>query len=197
GDVVVIGTYLSLWVTQAGIAQGMTAAEAQGRAGIEFAIVAGAALVAAPLLGILNDRIDRVAALVVGMLFATIGYLVFGAQTNPLGEMSLYLAVLLGVGQMSSILAGQTLISQEADPRIAGSVIGVFSFFGAIGTLVGGWLGGQLFGLWRPGAPFLLMGGFNALVFLAALFVLATQRRRTSAGTGDLLASAAVNRKDG
>ena len=196
GDVVVIGTYLSLWITQAGIAQGMTAAEAQGRAGIEFAIVAGAALVAAPLLGILNDRIDRVAALVVGMLFAAIGYLVFGAQGNPLGEMSLYIAVLLGIGQMSSILAGQTLISQEADPRIAGSVIGVFSFFGAIGTLVGGWLGGQLFGLWRPGAPFLLMGGFNTLVCLAALYVLARQRRHASAGAGDLLASAAVNPKD-
>ena len=36
-------------------------------------------------------------------------------------------AILLGIGQMSSILAGQTLISQEARPEIAGSVIGVFS----------------------------------------------------------------------
>jgi predicted MFS family arabinose efflux permease len=50
-------------------------------------------------------------------------------------------------------------------------VIGVFSFFGAIGTLAGSWIGGQLFALWRPGAPFLLMGMFNLLVMIAAIIV--------------------------
>ena len=131
GDVVVIGTYVSLWISQAGIAQGMSATEAQGRAGIEFGIVNLAALFAAPLLGILNDRIPRVPALAIGMALAAMGYLVFGLQPDPLANYAFVAAVLLGIGQMSSILAGQTLISQEARPEIAGSVIGVFSFFGA------------------------------------------------------------------
>lgn len=192
GDVVVIGTYLSLWVSQAGIATGMTPAEAQGRAGIEFAIVAGASLVTAPLFGILNDRVDRVSGLVVGMLFAGLGYVVFGLQDTPLGAFSLIAAALLGIGQIGSILAGQTLISQEAGTRIAGSVIGVFSFFGAIGTLVGGWIGGQLFELWRPGAPFLLMGGFNFLVFAMALFIRLRDGAQRDAVGDDLLASSAV-----
>ena len=197
GDVVVIGTYVSLWITQAGIAQGMSATEAQGRAGIEFGIVNLAALLAAPLLGILNDKIDRVPALAIGMALAGSGYLVFGLQTDPLANFAFVAAVLLGIGQMSSILAGQTLISQEARPEIAGSVIGVFSFFGAIGTLVGSWVGGQLFGLWRPGAPFLLMGGFNVLICLAALYVGALERRNKATSDADLLASASVAPEDG
>lgn len=196
GDVVVIGTYLSLWITQAGIEQGLTASEAQGRAGIEFAIVSVAALLAAPLLGVLNDRINRVAALTIGMLLAGIGYFVFGLQSNPLAEFAYIAALLLGVGQMSSILAGQTLISQEAKPEIAGSVIGVFSFFGAIGTLVGGWVGGQLFGLWRPGAPFLLMGVFNFLICLGALVVWLGERRTAATIEADLLASRAVAKEE-
>lgn len=196
GDVVVIGTYVSLWITQAGIADGMSATEAQGRAGIEFGIINLAALLAAPLLGIMNDRIERVAALAIGMAFAATGYLVFGLQADPLANFAFFAAVLLGIGQMSSILAGQTLISQEARPEIAGSVIGVFSFFGAIGTLVGSWVGGQLFGLWRPGAPFLLMGAFNVIICVAAIVVTLRERRGNPAGSGDLLASSTVVRED-
>lgn len=196
GDVVVIGTYLSLWVTQAGIEQGLSPAAAQGRAGLEFAVVSGAALLVTPLLGILNDRIDRARALFIGMAFAALGYLVFGFQQNPLAEFAIFASALLGAGQMSSILAGQTLISQEAEPRIAGSIIGVFSFFGALGTLMGGWVGGQLFGLWRPGAPFILMGCFNLLVCLAALWVSTRPPVPAGARAGDLLASAAVAPRD-
>jgi MFS family permease len=195
GDVVVVGTYLSLWISQAGIAQGLSPAEAQGRAGLEFAIVAGASLVAAPILGIMNDRINRVAALAIGMLLGTIGYLAFGLQTDPLAQFAIFAALLLGVGQISSILAGQTLISQEADSPIAGSIIGVFSFFGAVGTLIGSWVGGQLFGLWRPGAPFILMGGFNLLICLAAFWVYLGERRQ-GLDNDDLLASAGANRED-
>jgi MFS family permease len=196
GDVVVIGTYVSLWISQAGIAQGMSATEAQGRAGIEFGIVNMAALLAAPLLGVLNDKIARVRALAIGMGFAAAGYLVFGLQTDPLANFAFFAAVLLGIGQMSSILAGQTLISQEARPEISGSVIGVFSFFGAIGTLVGSWVGGQLFGLWRPGAPFLLMGAFNVLICIAAIIVDARERTRESLTNADLLASTSIAQED-
>jgi MFS family permease len=130
------------------------------------------------------------------MLLAGIGYFVFGLQSDPLAEFAYIAALLLGVGQMSSILAGQTLISQEAKPEIAGSVIGVFSFFGAIGTLVGGWVGGQLFGLWRPGAPFLLMGVFNFLICLGALVVWLGERRTAATTEADLLASRAVAKEE-
>jgi MFS family permease len=195
GDVVVIGTYVSLWISQAGVAQGMSATAALSRAAGIFALVQAAGLLASPMLGILNDKVNRVTALVVGMGLAATGYLIFGSQTDPLGGIAVPAAIALGIGQVSSILAGQTLVGQEADPRITGSILGVFSFFGAIGTLVGSWVGGQLFALWRPGAPFLMMGMFNLLVMLAAVMVRLRhpRGRELSAPTTDLLASDALS----
>lgn len=170
GDVVVIGTYVSLWATQAGIAEGMTEADALLRATPIFGTVQLAALIASPFIGILNDRIHRVTALIVGMSLAALGYFVFGLQEDPLGASGIAMAVVLGIGQISAILAGTTLVGQEADPKITGATIGVWSFCGAVGTMVGSLLGGLLFDWWMPGAPFLLMGALNLLVAVAAIW---------------------------
>jgi len=171
GDVVVIGTYVSLWGTQAGMAQGMTAAEGLAKATIVFAVIQTAALVISPFIGILNDRINRVTALVIGMGLAALGYFLFGLQDSPFGNSWMAIAFVLGIGQVSAILAGTTLIGQEADPKITGATLGVWSFCGALGTMMGSLLGGLLFDFWMPGAPFLLMGAANFLVMAAALYV--------------------------
>ncbi len=171
GDVVVIGTYVSLWGTQAGIAEGMLEENALARATIIFATIQTAALIASPVIGIMNDRINRVTALIIGMGLAALGYITFGLQTTPLGPSAMAVAVILGIGQISAILAGTTLVGQEADPKITGATIGVWSFCGAVGTMIGSLLGGLLFDWWRPGAPFLLMGGLNLVVVVAAIYV--------------------------
>ena len=36
---------------------------------------------------------------------------------------------------IASVIASQTLIGQEADPRITGSTLGAFNFFGGLGTI--------------------------------------------------------------
>jgi len=170
GDVVVIGTYVSLWGTQVGIAQGLTEADALAKAFGIFGAIQLASLVAAPIIGIFNDRIDRVTALVIGMGLASIGYVAFGLQDNPLAVNGFAIAGVLGVGQISAILAGTTLVGQEANPKITGATIGVWSLCGAAGTVVGSLIGGLLYDWWMPGAPFLLMGGLNLLVMIAAIW---------------------------
>jgi MFS family permease len=191
GDVVVIGTYVSLWGTQAGMAQGMTAAEGLAKATIVFATIQTAALIASPLIGIMNDRINRVTALVIGMGLATVGYFLFGLQDTPYGNSSMAIAFVLGIGQVSAILAGATLIGQEADPKITGATVGVWSFCGAIGTMIGSLAGGLLFDFWMPGAPFILMGALNLLVMAGALYVRIKfpQQEELVNSRGDLLAS--------
>jgi len=171
GDVVVIGTYVSLWGSMVGVSAGLSEADALAKATGVFAVIQMAALVAAPLIGILSDRIDRVSGLIVGMGLAATGYLVFGFSTNPFDGLWYIPAAILGVGQMAAILGGTTLIGQEADPEITGATIGVWSFFGAVGTLAGSLFGGLLFDSWRPGAPFLLMGFANLFVALLAVYV--------------------------
>ena len=61
-------------------------------------------------------------------------------------------------------------MGQEADPKITGATIGAWSFCGAVGVMFGSLLGGLLFDWWKPGAPFLLMGGLNLLVAIAAIW---------------------------
>lgn len=171
GDVVVIGTYVSLWGTQAGIANGMLEENALARSWAIFGVIQIAALIASPIIGIINDRINRVTALIIGMGLATSGYVLFGLQASPFGDSAMGIAFVLGIGQISAILAGTTLVGQEADPKITGATIGVWNFCGAVGTMIGSMLGGLLFDWWRPGAPFLLMGGLNLLVMISAIVV--------------------------
>jgi MFS family permease len=171
GDVVVIGTYVSLWGTQAGIANGLLEENALARATIIFATIQTAALITAPIIGIMNDRINRVTALVIGMGLAATGYILLGLQSTPLGAGAMGFAFVLGIGQISAILGGTTLVGQEADPKITGATIGVWNLCGAVGTMIGSLLGGLLYDWWRPGAPFLLMGGLNLVVMIAAIYV--------------------------
>ncbi|NND54007.1 MAG: MFS transporter [Gammaproteobacteria bacterium] len=171
GDVVVVGMYLSLWATRQGVETGMEPAMAQSKAGIMMAIVSVSPLPLAALFGILNDRIDRVTFLIIATGVATFGYLAFGSLDSPLFGIAIPVGIALGCGQVASIIAGQTLIGQEADPRIAGSTLGAFNAFGALGTLVGSVMGGYLFDTWSYGGPFIMMGFASLLVMLGAIWV--------------------------
>ena len=89
----------------------------------------------AAFFGILNDRIDRVSFLILSLALAVAGYAGFGSLASPILGFAIPVGIVMGCGQVASIIAGQTLIGQEADPRIAGSTLGVFNFFGAAGTV--------------------------------------------------------------
>jgi MFS family permease len=171
GDVVVVGMYLSLWAQRIGSEMNLSPGEAQAQAGIMLAIVSGSPILVAPLFGILNDKLDRVTGLILASGLGVIGYIGFGSLHDPITGLAIPVGIVLGCGQVTSIIAGQTLIGQEADPRIAGSTLGAFNAFGAIGTLAGSVLGGYLFDLWTFGGPFLMMGFASAFVCVAAIGV--------------------------
>jgi len=171
GDNVVVGAYLSLWAQQAGIALGMTAGKAQADAGILLAMIFVAPLPVAALFGVLNDRLDRVTGLIIASALGAVGYLGFGALENPLISLAIPVGIVLGCGMVTSVISGQTLIGQEADPRITGSTLGAFNFFGSIGTLVSTVLGGYLFDIWTNGGPFLMMGIGSTAILLFAIYV--------------------------
>ena len=171
GDQSIIGTFLPLWGTTAGIAMGMTPAEAVKKGMMIFIISQGAALLWAPVIGTLIDRWNRVTALSVCMGFASIGYLSLGLISNPHEPGSIISFILLGIGQISAFLGSQSLIGQEAPKAERGSVIGIFNISGAVGILVITTLGGRLFDSMSPKAPFIVVGAINALVMLAGIYV--------------------------
>jgi MFS family permease len=170
-DLVVVGTFFTLWLNQAGIAAGMTPDDAARSAGGFFALAMMSALLWAPVAGILNDRLTRTRAMALAMFLCAIGYLVMGLITDPLGVWMYPAAVMLGIGQMSAITASQTLIGQEAPPEQRGSIIGMFSFFGAAGVMFVTSVGGRIFDAIGPSSPFVMIGLINTLLFVAAMVV--------------------------
>jgi MFS family permease len=182
GDNVVVGAYLSLWVQQAGIAMDMNAGDAQSKAAILIPIIMAGPLPIAALFGYFNDRLDRVTGLIIASSLGTVGYLWFGSLNSPLDGAAIPVGIILGCGMVTSVISGQTLIGQEADPRITGSTLGAFNFFGSVGTLVSTVLGGYMFDIWTEGGPFLMMGFGSALVLMFAIYV----RARHDAPSSDM-----------
>jgi MFS family permease len=170
GDLIVIGVFFTLWLIQEGIAHGLSSADAIRNAGLFFGLIQGTALLWAPIAGVINDRLDRVTATAAGLALAALGYGSIAIVEDPLGPLMYVCAILLGIGQMSVMLASQTLIGQEAPPEQRGAVMGAFSICGALGIMFVTKMGGWVFDTWKPG-PFVIVAVCNVLLLIVALFM--------------------------
>jgi MFS family permease len=174
GDFAVIGTFFSLWLTQEGMQQGMTAAEALATAGPLFGMIQLCAMVWAPIMGLISDRLERITAVALGLAIAGSGYLLMSQVSDPFSSEIYPAMVLLGMGETSVIVSVGALIGQEATGKYRGSIVGVFGQFGGFGILATTLIGGYLFdGIGRT-APFVMMGLFNLALLVAVLYVRAT-----------------------
>jgi len=171
GDLVILTTFVSLWVVQAGLAAGMTPAAATSKAGMIFGLAQGVALLWSPVFGFILDRIPRLTGVVLAFGLAAVGYGALGLVPDPLGPGMLPMAVLTGVGEASAVVAAGTFIGQEAPAANRGVVLGTFGVAGALGMLVLTLLGGQAYDQIGGGAPFAMMGVVNLAVAAVALAV--------------------------
>jgi MFS family permease len=170
-DLVILGTFVVLWGTVAGVSEGMDPAVAAGRGAGLFGLASAAALVWLGILGSFMDRINRVTGLIICTLLASIGYSAMWIVDEPLAPAAIPSFLLLGVGQISAFFGATTLISAEAPRLSRGSVVGAFNMCGAIGIFIASGLGGRLFDSVGPAAPFVLVGGLNAIVTILAIIV--------------------------
>lgn len=171
GDQSVNATFLILWGNTALLAAGADPSEAIKNGTIIFVLVQVVALIWAPIMGPLMDRLDRVTALALAMALAALGNLAVIWMTDPRPLPALVFLILLGIGQISVYLAAQSLIGQEAPRAARGSVMGAFNVAGAIGILAITAIGGRMFDHIAPYAPFVLVGTINVLLFGLCLIV--------------------------
>ena len=172
GDLAVVGTFFTLWATTYGTSEaGLTTAEALATAGMVIGISQGVTLLSAPLFGIMADRMNRVSAVLIALALSAIGYGSTIFVESPLSGFIFISAILIGLGEISGVIASGVLIAQQAPRDIRGSVIGVFSFCGAIGILAATGIGGQLFDRWLPQGPFLLFSFFSVIALIWGLTI--------------------------
>lgn len=170
-DLVILGTFVVLWGTTAGVAAGMDVGEATSQGTRLFATAQTAALLWAPVAGLIMDRVNRVTGVILCMSLAAAGYGSMLLVDDPLGSAALPYFILLGIGQISAFFGATVLIGQEAPIAKRGTVVGAFNFCGALGILISAKAGGILFDDVSPAAPFAMIGVFNLVVVLFAAWV--------------------------
>jgi len=172
GDLAVLSTFFTTWLFLEGRDLGMTATDAMAKGLFFYVVVQAAALVAAPIIGIMLDRIDRVIGLIVAMILAGAGYLSLALVGDPFGTEMYFAAVLIGFGEIAANLSSLSLVGKEAPVKGRGAVIGLFSLFGAVGILLVAKIGGGLFDDVARIGPFILVGAANIVVMVLAIIVL-------------------------
>lgn len=171
GDLVILGTFLTLWGTTVGVNQGLPTAEATRNSTLAFVMAQSAALVWTVVIVFFIDRFNRTGFLAFCMALAAAGYLGMGLVDDPTAESARPFVILLGIGQISAFFGSQALVGQEAPLAERGAVIGGFNIMGAIGILFCSVVGGWLFDSVSPSATFVMVGAINTLIFLFALLV--------------------------
>ena len=172
GDLAVLSTFFTTWLFLEGRDRGLTATEAMSGGFTFYIVVQAAALVAAPVIGIMLDRIDRVIGLIIAMILAGAGYLSLAFVGDPLGKEMYFAAILIGFGEIAANLSALSLVGREAPAKGRGAVIGMFSLCGAFGILLVAKIGGMLFDEVSHIGPFVLVGIANLVVLVLAIVVL-------------------------
>ena len=170
GDRVVLGTFLSLRLQQAWLERSVSMADATARARLPFVAAMIAGLATALIVGALLDRVDRLRIGVAAMALAAVAYLLCGFVSDPTqGALMAGVAMLLGAGQIAAIIAGQTMLGQEAPRDVRGAVFGLAGICASAGILFTNAFGGWLYDAVSKGGPFFLLAAVNFAIFLFGL----------------------------
>ena len=170
-DVSVNGIFISLWAVTSGAALGLSAGEAIKRVVLVIVITNLLSIVWAFVFGSIIDRINRVTAMVIAMSLGTVAYGSIYFVDSPLNYSNLPFFILISASAIGTVISTSSQIGQEAPMRQRGTVIGVSTFFGAVGILAATKFGGQLFEVMGPRGPFLLIAAAHATLLLAAITV--------------------------
>lgn len=170
-DTAVKGLFVSLWAIQVAPETGISTSAALAGAGKLMGIMGLVILLWTPVFGLILDRVNRVTGLAIAMGLAGLGYSSMGLIDAPLAAESIPLFILLALGQGSAIIASVTLVGQEAPATERGTIVATSGLFGAIGILCAAVLGGRLFDAVGPSAPFVMLGVFQLVLFVAAVLV--------------------------
>jgi MFS family permease len=170
-DNAIKGLFISVWVLQVAADAGLSQPQAFAQAGKLMGLMGAVTLLWMPIFGIILDKLNRVTGLALAMALAAAGYGSMGLISSPLDNAMLPFFALLAVGQGSAIIASVTLIGQEASAAERGTIVATNAWFGAIGILIATMVGGVLFDLIGPSAPFVMLGAFQAIVLVFALVV--------------------------
>ena len=171
GALVVFGLFTSLWASTAVRAAGGEVAVAQYQVWLPSTVGTVTAVGWSFVFGWILDRISRVAGVVLSTAMSMVAYGLMYFVETPLDLRMLPLFALVGASMAGGMMSSMALVGQEAPPAKRGAVIGLLSLFGSAGIMLAATYGGKLFSPATPWAPFLLIAGAQAVLFVFAVIV--------------------------
>ncbi len=171
GALVVFGLFTSLWASTAFRAAGGEVAVAQYQVWLPSAVGTVTAVGWSFVFGWILDRISRVAGVVLSTAMSMVAYGLMYFVETPLDLRMLPVFALVGASMAGGMMSSMALVGQEAPPAKRGAVIGLLSLFGSAGIILAANYGGELFSAATPWAPFLLIAGAQAVLFVFAVIV--------------------------
>lgn len=185
-DTIVVSVFISLFVNQYFVDQGLCDIHPDDpsdtvKTGCHDAFALSAALagtsqtvaliLAAPV-GILCDKFNRNATMLLTAVLGTLGFFGFSLIIDPQVQkgLALLFAALIGGAQIGMIVTSLSLCTDRHESRegMGGSIAGAYSFFGGLGILIVSKAGGLLFDTVSPSAPFALMSVLHLIVAIGS-----------------------------
>lgn len=163
--------FLPVWVTRLADQAGLSTTDAAAEVGRAFGAAQGTAWLAAPLVGIVFDRLGVSRALRAMLATIALCFLGMGLCEGASGRLPVWSLAVLGLGQIVAIIGSEMYVARVAPADLRGAVVGVYNTFGGLGYLFVATVGGPLMDSWASSAPYLLAGGAAAVACVVALVV--------------------------
>lgn len=171
-DMVFIGLFLMLWYIYFADLVKVDHEEAAAHAGILIGYIGLVVLISIPIWRRIIESTGRVAAIASGMVLSGLGFAGMGLIINPFEWYIVVPLTLVAIGQAGCLIAPQILIFDLTPREIRGSVLGAYNMIGGVGIVFFVQVGGFLFDVVGPHAPFVFIGLANLLLTCYALWVL-------------------------
>lgn len=171
-EVTILMSFLSLWVINAGRAQGLTSPEALKNYGTVAIIVTVADTVFSFIAGFVADRVDRLRMLLWSIAGVALSFAMVLFVNDVTGWLLIAVVVLINLAEACQSTSSQALIGQETPAHLRGSSYGMIAWIGTVSVIGISLLCGYLVDWSSLGyrAPFLLMSGL-AVTFLILAFL--------------------------
>ena len=180
-DMMFVGLFLMLWFLYFADLVGVRQEDAAARAGLLIGIMGVIVLISIPLWRLIIDRFGRVHAVALGAALSAAGFVVLGFVVNPFDWFVLVPITLFSAGQAGCFVGPQILIVDHAPRDMLGAVLGAFNVIGALGIIIFVQVGGILFDMMGPPAPFIFVGIGNALVTILCVRLILVSDRKVDA----------------
>jgi MFS family permease len=171
-DTIIIGSFLGLWIVNAGRVGGMDGFVAAKTAGLIAAIRFVTKVIGAPLFGVIYDKVNRAALTLTSLAMMTAAFCFFGFISNAFGVMMMLGAFFLGFAESAEGIAAQAYLADQAPAHLRGSSVGVFSFLGTISLMAINLVGGYLFDKVGFSSPLVMEGALHFIVLVISIWVL-------------------------